>query len=101
MQHGNAGAGAANECVRHADAASLLRLLAKRSLKPHVGLADVVTGGKLGGRAGSLYAPDLEQIGAVDHLKDLGDILLDDQYCVALSSDATDQLEHLCDDDRG
>src|SRR5689334_14779094 len=69
------------------------------SSHPHVRLADIVAGGKLGGGAGGLDAADLEQIGPIDDLQHLAHVLLDDQHGVAFGADAAHEVEHLDYDD--
>ena len=55
---------------------------------------------ELGGGAAHLHAPDFEKVGPVGDLQHLGDVLLDDEYRVALRPDAPDELEHLLHDHR-
>src|SRR5215212_5960783 len=68
--------------------------------QPHIGPAHLVAGEERRGWPARLDAPDLEKVGAVDDLQHLGDVLLDDQYRVALGADAAHELEDLRHDDR-
>src|SRR4051794_23331159 len=68
--------------------------------QPHIGPAHVVAGEKLRRLPPRLDAADLQQVGAVDDLQHLGDVLLDDQHRVALGADAAHELEELRHDDR-
>src|SRR5262249_30770726 len=57
------------------------------ALQPHIGFADEAVALQLGGGAGKPDGSDLQQIGAVDHLEHLLDVLLDNQYGKALGAD--------------
>src|ERR1700674_2003777 len=69
--------------------------------QPHIGAADQIVVLELGRGAGQPDAPDLEQVGAVDDVEHLGDVLLDDEHGETLGADATDEIEHLLDDQGG
>src|SRR5215216_177743 len=68
--------------------------------QPHIRAAHLVAGEERRGWPARLDAPDLEEVGAVDDLQHLGDVLLDDQHRVPLGADAAHELEDLRDDDR-
>src|SRR5580700_6680909 len=70
------------------------------ALQPHVRPADEVVVLEFRRRSGEPDAPDLKQIGTVDDVEHLLDVLLDDQHGQPFAADALDQVEHLLDDER-
>src|SRR5215510_8985595 len=70
-------------------------------LQPQIGLADEVVALQFARRAGEPDAPDLEQIGAVDDVEHLVDVLLDDEHRQAFGADAAHEVEDLLHDQRG
>ena len=72
-----------------------------RSIKSHIGLADRrVVALSSAALPDKPDAADFEQIGAVDDLEHLLDVLLDDEHGEALCADAAHELEDLLDDER-
>src|SRR5436309_15980260 len=74
--------------------------IASLPLQSEICLAHESIGLELGGHAGELDAPDLEQIGAVDQLEQLLHVLLDDQHGEPFAPDSSHQIEHLLHDER-
>src|SRR5712692_6187323 len=55
---------------------------------------------EMGGASREPDATDLEQIGAVDDVQDLPNVLLDDEDGEPFGADAANELEHLMDEER-
>src|SRR5579859_4885470 len=70
-------------------------------LHPHIGFADQLVVPELGGGSGEVDGAGLEQIGPVDAIEDLTDVLLDDQHREAFVANAADEIEDLLDHERG
>src|SRR5437879_4009394 len=65
------------------------------SLKAQIRAADDVALFELGGRARERDAADLQQIGAVDELEHLLNVLLDDEHRVTFLRDGAHEVEDL------
>src|ERR1700675_2313360 len=70
------------------------------ALQPHIGLADELVILELRGGAGEADVARLDQVGTVDDIEDLPDVLLDDEHREPLGADAADEIEDLLDHQR-
>src|ERR1700692_2839014 len=71
------------------------------ALQPHIGLADELVILELLRGSGEADAAGLDQVGAVDDIEDLPDVLLDDEHREPLGADAADEIKDLLDHERG
>src|SRR5580704_17809673 len=71
------------------------------ALESHIGLADELVILELRGGSAEADVARFDQVGAVDDIEDLADVLLDDEHGEPLGADAADEIKNLLDHERG